>query len=1182
MSSVPFCHLHFHTCYSLLDSAVKVKDAVKTAKELGMEYLALTDHGVLYGAVEFYKACYAGGIKPIIGCEVYLARNGVEEKSSQRNNMHLVLLAETQEGYENLVKLVSKAHTEERCMYYKPRIDKAMLREYSAGLIGLAACLRGEVTEACKDGDLDKAEALAREYTDILGEGNFFIELQDHGLADQKIANKNAIEISKRTGIPLVATNDVHYIRQEHAEAHDVLICLQRGDLVADTHRHRYEGDQFYMKSGEEMAALFPDQPEAIANTIEIARRCDVEFFFPEKAEDLHFPTFPLPEGFEKGLDYLVHLGRKGLKKLYDVEDLDHPKDEREEEIKKRFDYEVSVIVKTNYINYFLVVADFIQWARRQGIPVGPGRGSGAGSLLAYSLEITTIDPLHYSLIFERFLNPDRVSPPDFDIDFCPTKRQAVIQYVRDKYGEECVAQIITFGTLGAKTLMRDLGRVLEIDLPYCDKLAKMIPDTPGTTLEKALAESPEFKQATDTEPQARQIMKYARILEGLPRHTGMHAAGVVIGEKPLIEIIPLTKEPKEKLTVVQFEKGPTEEIGLLKMDFLGLKNLTIIYEACALIKRNHGIDLDPEKLPIDDAKAFELLARGDTVGVFQLESGGMRDTLRQVNPDCIEDIIAILALYRPGPMQFIPTYIKRKHGQEKVEYDHPLLEPILKETNGIIVYQEQIQQAAQKLAGFPLGQGDILRRAMGKKKPEVMAEQRGKFVDGCKETNNIDAKLAGVIFDNIEKFAQYGFNKSHSTAYGFVTYQTAWLKAHYPAEFMAALLSGEMGNSDKLTGFIAESKEVGIDVLPPSVNESIGHFNAVQDGGGIRFGLAAIKGVGEGVVEEIVHDRDENGPFEGLMDFCARITSANKKVIESLIRSGAFDFCGIHRARLFNGIDIAIGRAAETLKDKAAGQCSMFDLMGDSEEESGGSSDEELPDVKPWSESDMLAAEKELIGFFISGHPLARFEWVLEKFALKRVPELTKLAAGERTRVGGMVTETRKLYTKKDQKPMATFRIEGLEGSVNAIMFPRPFETYGHLIVDDTTAMFGGMMMEEEGGDPKFQVLEIFPLEQASQLFCDRVSIHLPEMGVNEEVLKDLKQTVHEHRGNTPLNICVEFVDGPKVFLSTDHDCRVRPCVELERKVEQIIGENLVFIAARSDALKYPPKPRKWEKRKG
>ncbi len=1178
MSQVPFCHLHFHTCYSLLDSAVKIKDAVKAANDMGMEYLAMTDHGVLFGAVEFYKACMGAGIKPIIGCEVYVARHGIEEKSSQRNNMHLVLLAETQEGYANLVKLVSHAHLQG--VYYKPRIDKDLLRQHSKGLIGLSACLRGEVNEACMLGDLDKAEALAREYSDILGENNFFLELQDHGIADEKTARQNMLEVAQRTGLPLVVTNDVHYVRKEHAEAHDVLICLQRGDLVADPNRGRYEGDQFYMKSGAEMAALFPDQPEAIANTIAIAKRCNVEFFFPEKAEDLHFPEFPLPEGFKNDKDYLIHLGKAGLKNLYGIEDLDHPRDEREAEIKDRFYYEVGVIEKTNYINYFLVVADFIQYARRDGVPVGPGRGSGAGSLLAYSLEITTVDPLKYSLIFERFLNPERVSPPDFDIDFCPTRRADVIRYVRDKYGEDCVAQIITFGTLGAKTLMRDLGRVLEIPLPYCDRLAKMIPETPGTTLEKALAESPDFKKATESEEDARRIMKYARLLEGLPRHTGMHAAGVVIGERPLIDIIPLTREPKEKLTVVQFEKGPTEEIGLLKMDFLGLKNLTTIYEACALIKRNHGIDIDPEKLPIDDAKTFELLARGDTVGVFQLESGGMRDTLRQVGPDCIEDIIAILALYRPGPMQFIPAFTKRKHGQEQVEYDHPLLEEILKETYGIIVYQEQIQQAAQKLAGFSLGQGDILRRAMGKKKPEVMAAQREKFVEGCNATNGIDAKQAGKIFDNIEKFAQYGFNKSHSTAYGFVTYQTAWLKAHYPAEFMAALLSGEMGNSDKLTGFIGEAKEMGIDVMPPCVNESIARFNAVPDGSGIRFGMAAIKGVGEGVVADIVVERDENGLYEGLMDFCARVPNANKKVLESLIRCGAFDFSGIHRARLFDGIDIALGRADEARKDKASGQCSMFDMMG-GEEEAAGSSDEELPDVKPWTESEMLAAEKELIGFFISGHPLARHEWVLDRFALTRMKDIQKLASGTRTRVGGMVTEMRKLFTKKDQKPMATFRIEGLEGSIPAIIFPNPYEQYGQLVEDDATLMFGGIMMEEESGDPKFQVMEIFPLEQASSLFCDRVSIHLPEMGVNSHVMETLRDVATEFTGSTPLHLCIEFVDGPKVFINADHAFKVRPCPELEHRIEHTIGEGLVYIAAKSAPLRNPPPERKWKQRR-
>ena len=1171
MSAAPFCHLHLHTCYSLLDSTLKIKDALAAARDMGMTYMAMTDHAVLYGAVEFYRAAEAAGIKPIIGCDLYIARNGIDDHTSQRDNLSLVLLAENQTGYANLVKLVSHAHLQG--MWHKPRIDKQMLRQHAEGLIGLSGNLRGEVNEACLHGDLEKAETLAREYADILGPDNFYLELTDHGQDDQKTTNQHLIQLAEKTGLPLVATNDVHYINQEHAEAHDILTCLQRNYLVADPNRYRYPGDQFYLKSAPEMQALFPHQPQAIANTIEIAKRCNVEFFFPEKAEDLHFPQFPLPDGFTRALDYLIHLGKEGLKTLYQIDDLDHPKNDREQEINERFYYEVGVIEKTNYINYFLVVADFIQYARNAGIPVGPGRGSGAGSLLAYSLQITTVDPLAYSLIFERFLNPDRVSPPDFDIDFCPTRRQDVIRYVREKYGEECVAQIITFGSLGAKTLMRDLGRVLEIELPYCDRLAKMIPETPGMTLEKALAESPEFKAATESEPDARRIMKHARLLEGLPRHTGMHAAGVVIGEKPLIDIIPLTREPKEKLTVVQFEKDPTEAIGLLKMDFLGLKNLTVIYEACALIKRNHGIDIDPEKLPLNDPKVYELLARGDTVGIFQLESAGMRDTLRQVTPDSIQDIIAILALYRPGPMQFIESFTRRKHGTEDVQYDHPLLEPILNETYGIIVYQEQIQQAAQSLAGFTLGQGDILRRAMGKKKAEVMAAQREKFITGCQETHQIEAKLAGTIFDNIEKFAQYGFNKSHSTAYGLITYQTAWLKAHYPGEFMAALLSGEMANTDKLAHFIAETAEVDLQMLAPSVNESIARFNAV-DQGAIRFGLAAIKGVGEGLVEEIVANRDANGPFTGLMDFCIRLNSPNRKMIESLVRSGAFDFTNMHRARLFEGIDIALSRATETARDKEAGQGSIFDLIPD--QTLTQNSDEELPDCPPWPESDLLAAERELIGFYISGHPLARHQWTLQHCTLSDLDQLEALQHGDQTRFGGMITDIRKLYTRKEQKPMASFRIEGLKGSAPVIMFPEPFSEYGHLVEEDQLVMVGASMIDEEGGERKLQILELHPLFRAPRIFGERLSIHLHEHHAPREMLTRIKQLITQHEGPTPLHFCVCCDDGKKIFLDTESHYHIDPTPELIHALEQIVGEEQVYFVAQSRPLLRPPRERR------
>jgi len=1178
MKNIPFCHLHFHTEYSLLDSACKVAQAVQTAKDLGQDYLAITDHGNLYGAVAFYKKALAAGIKPIIGCEVYIARNGMDEKTSQADNLHLVLLAETQEGYENLMHLVSLSHLEG--FYYKPRIDKNLLRQYSKGLIGLSACLKGEVTEACAQGAVDKAVELANEYSDILGANNFFLEIQDHGLPEQKEANKHLLDVAKLTGLPLVATNDVHYLRQEDHEAHDVLICLQQGNLLADTNRMSYSGDQFYMKSGAEMERLFPGQPDALANTVEIARRCNVEFEFDLPAERLHFPTFfPLPEGVSKE-DHLMEVGKRGLEKLYKLADFDHPVDDLGERVKKQYEYEVGIIKKTNYVNYFLVVADFIQWAKDNGIPVGPGRGSGAGSILAYALGITAIDPLQYNLIFERFLNPDRVSPPDFDIDFCPTRRQDVIKYVRDKYGEDCVAQIITFGTLGAKTLMRDIGRVLNLQLSECDKIAKLIPDAPKITLQKAQEQSPDFKRACEHDETARQIMKYAPTLEGLPRHTGVHAAGVVIGEKPLIEIIPLTKERKEGLTLVQFEKGPTEEIGLLKMDFLGLKNLTIIQEAIAHIEKNHGVKLDAMELPLDDPKTFELFCRGDTSGVFQLESPGMRDTLRQVAPDCIEDIIAILALYRPGPMQFIPDYIKRKHGREKVIYDHPILEPILKETNGIIVYQEQIQQAARDLAGFSLGEGDILRRAMGKKKADVMAQQRGKFVEGCARVNKIPRAKAEKIFKNIEKFAEYGFNKSHSTAYGFVSFQTAYLKANYPEEFMAALLSCEMSNTDKLPVFLAETREMGIEIRPPSVNESIARFRPVK--GAILFGMVGIKNVGAGAVESLVTEREANGPYKGLVDFCQRVDGreANRKTLESLIQCGAFDFSEIHRARLFGGIETALGRAAETAKDRDSGQRSMFDLMGGDEQKSD--SDDELPEAQPWHENEMLSAEKELIGFYISGHPLAQHEWTLDTFALQRIGKLEEIEDETLVRIGGLVDQYQKVFTKKDQRPYARFCLEGIDGSLNVVVWPDDFQRLESLLEDGAAVMIGGKLVHDFRDEHEIQVIEMIPLTDANRTFTKRLGLRLTEPAVTDAHLEEVKTILRQHQGDTPVTFYVLLDSGEKIRIKTHRENFVTVTRELVLELEHLIGEDDVYTEVNPKPTLREPTKRKWQKRAG
>tara|TARA_B100000161_G_scaffold247616_1_gene203958 strand:+ start:862 stop:4461 length:3600 start_codon:yes stop_codon:yes gene_type:complete len=1193
MKKIPFCHLHVHSSYSLLDSTIKIKELISTAKKMEMEHVALTDHAVLFGAVEFYNEAISSGIKPIIGCDVYVAKHGIEHRKTQRDNMSLVLLAENQIGYENLVKLVSKAHLEG--MYYKPRIDKSILKSYSEGLIALSGDLHGEVNAACREDNLEEAERLIDEYISIFGKDNFFLELTDHGTKnnddyttdekwvkisqDQKKVNQHLCNLSKKMSVQLVVTNDVHYILKEHAEAHDILTCLQRGMLVADPNRYRYLGNQLYFKTGKEMLEQFPDYKEAIENTVKIAERCNVAFSLssaenPKKAEDLHFPTFPIPVNYKSNTDYLIFLAKKGIKDLYGIEDIDNPTNDKEEEIKNRFYYEISVLEETNYINYFLVVADFIHFSRKNKIPVGPGRGSGAGSLLAYSLYITTIDPLEYSLIFERFLNPDRISPPDFDIDFCPTRRNEVIRYVRQKYGEECVAQIITFGTLGAKTLIRDVGRVLEISLSYCDKLAKMIPETPGTTIEKAFAENPEFRKEADTDPNAKRILQHAKLLEGLPRHTGMHAAGVVIGERPLIEIIPLTREQKEDLTVVQFDKDASEAIGLLKMDFLGLKNLTVIYEACALIKRNHKVTIDPEKLPLNDKKVFDLMANGDTIGVFQCESSGMRETLRQVTPDCIQDVIAVIALYRPGPMKFISTFAQRKHGNEDVKYDHLILESILKETYGIIVYQEQIMQAAQMLAGFTLAQGDILRRAIGKKKAAALAAQREAFIRGCEETNGIQKKLAAKIFDNIEEFAQYGFNKSHSAAYAMIAYQTAWLKAHYKGEFMASLLSSEMNNTDKLSNIISDTKEMNLDVLPPCINESISRFNAVGDGA-IRFGMTAIKGVGEGLAEEIVLDRDANGPFNGLIDFCIRMKSPNRKMLESLVRSGAFDFTRINRSRLFCGIDMALSRATEKAKDKASGQKTFFDL--DIHENNSQNEDLDLPDTKKWDEIKKLNDEKELLGFYVSGHPLKLFNWIVNKFSTHEYSDIDHLNKDELIRLGGIITDVKKLYTKNN-RAMAQFKIETLNGISQSVMFPDAYEDYGKLVDDEEILMIGGKILEEAGGEKKIQVLELCPIQKAPSVFGKKIFISVDENIVSNSMLDDVKSILKMFSGKVPVFFEVLCDSGEKVLLETENIC-ADPSVEFINEIEKIVGKKHIQIDVSESPLKNPIKRKKWKK---
>jgi len=1164
LSTHPFVHLHFHTEYSLLDGACHVGEVMDAAQRMGMPAVAITDHGVLFGVIDFYKSAKKKGIKPIIGCEVYVAPEGMSmterrrsETGSQSN--HLVLLAESAVGYDNLCHLVSHAHLEG--FYYKPRIDHELLAKHSRGLIGLSACLKGEIPEKVTKGMMREAEQLAGTYKDILGPGNFFIELQDHGIPEQKVANRGLLEISRKLDLPLVCTNDVHYLDPEHWEAHDVMICLQTQTVMSDPNRMKYGSRNFYMRSGEEMHRLFHDHPEALANTLAIAERCHADL---NLSDEPRFPTYEVPEG-QTQKQYLLKLAQEGLQHRYGRIDVFHPRNDDEKKIADRFKHEFEVIEKTGFINYFLVVWDFIRFARERGIPVGPGRGSGAGSIIAYALGITGIDPLRYHLIFERFLNPERVSPPDFDIDFCQARRGEVIEYVKQKYGRENVAQIITFGTLGAKTVIRDIGRVLEIPLPECDRLAKMIPEDPGTTLESALAANPEFKRTVETDENARRIMKYARVLEGLPRNPGTHAAGVVIGDKPLIDILPLTRD-KDKEVVTQFEMKPLEEVGLLKMDFLGLRTLTLIQESVENIRRVRGVEVDVDALPMDDEATFGLLNRGDTVGVFQVESKGMRDLLRRIGLTRFEDLIAMIALFRPGPMNMLDDYVNRKHGKVKSEVDHPLLEPILKETYGVMLYQEQVQQAANVLAGFTLGQGDLLRRAMGKKIKEEMAAQRDRFVKGCWDTNRIPKAKAERIFDNIERFAGYGFNKSHSAAYAVLSWQTAYLKAHYPVEFLSALLSSEINNSDKLPILLAEAQQMGIKVLPPNVNDSEVRFK--PSGEAIRFGLAGVKNVGTGAVEALIREREANGAFKGLVDFCNRMDSqlVNKKVLESLVKCGAFDFTEMSRGRLFSGIEFAMNRASAMQRDRRSGQGSLFDMLGERPE---ASDTDDLPAAPPWPESEMLAGEKELLGFYISGHPLTQYQWALNRFGLMDLEAAREVQGRMLTRIGGLVSHLHKRFTKKTQEAMAVFQLERLDGRLEVVAFPDTYRDFGVHLLNDAAVMVCGEIERVDADNLRMIASEIYPLREVHHHFADRLSLHIPAATADDDKLTAIRDVLRGHPGPTQVVLCLVFPNGEKVFINTDRSHTTEATEDVVRTMERILGENSVYLAVRRNPCK-------------
>ncbi len=1157
MKHSDFVHLHLHTEYSLLDGACRISDAVEKAHACKMPAIAMTDHGNMFGAVEFYKTALEAGLKPIIGCESYIAPGSrLDKKSSSARDaaFHLVLLAKDETGYKNLVKLISSAHLEG--FYYKPRIDKEILAQHSKGLIGFTSCLKGEVPNKIKDEQLNQAKAALDEYRHIFEPGDFYVELQNHGIPEQQKVNRVLMDWAKEFSLPLVATNDVHYVEREHWEAHDCLICLQTQSLVADEKRMRYVAEQFYLRTPEEMHELFAEVPEAVTNTLAVAEKCNLRLEFGK----LRFPVYHPPDGLSRE-KYLHQLVEDGLQRRYGIE-WKQPKDVREKSIVERVEFELKVIEKTGFASYFLIVWDFVDFAKSHGIPVGPGRGSAAGSVVAYLLRITDIDPLRYNLLFERFLNPERISPPDIDMDFCYNRRPEVIDYVRKKYGDDHVAQIITFGTLGAKMVVRDVGRVLGLSYGECDRVAKMIPPDLGMTLDKALEMSPELKAAYKGEDIVRRIIDNGRILEGLARNASTHAAGVVIGAEPLTNIVPLTTGTNSNEIVTQYSMNPLGDLGLLKMDFLGLKTLTVIKDALDLIEQTTGQRIDMDKIPMNDAKTFDMLAKANTAGVFQLESNGMRDLCRRIGVDSIDVIIALIALFRPGPMQMIDPYIARKHGKVPIEYDHPLLEPILKETFGVFVYQEQVMQAANTLAGYSLGGADLLRKAMGKKKPEEMEKQRVIFVKGCNDTNKIPKAKAERIFDVLEKFAGYGFVKSHSAAYGVVSYQTAWLKANYPVEFMAASLSNELANTEKIQFFINECKRMGIEVLAPDINESGVRFSV--DKGRIRFGLAAIKNVGEIAVQNIIAVREAAGKVRSFGDFCDRIDGrvVNRKVFECLVKCGAFDSLDPARAKVFAEIDYQLNRAAAVQRDRERGQAALFDIAPvNARKQSTG----KMPEVE-WSQSEMLAFEKELLGFYVTGHPLSQYAEILRRYELASSTQLASLQDGQMTRIGGIISKLQPKTTKQG-KPMAILTLEDLDGSVEVLVFPEAYaKCVMHLKTDTAIFVCGSVNLRED--KPKMYADRIIPLADVPKNFTKAMHIRLSTAIASEELLGRVHDVLRSAKGSVSVMFCFIYPDGKLVFLEANEHFAVAPTEQLVRELESILGEDTIWLKVDTEKM--------------
>ena len=1072
-----FAHLHVHTEFSLLDGSNKIKECVSRVKELGMNSVAITDHGVMFGVIDFYRAAKAAGIKPILGCEVYVAPGSRFDKEAVGNNddryYHLVLLAENETGYYNLMKIVSRGFTEG--YYYKPRVDMELLEQYHEGIIALSACLAGEVQKNILRGMYGEAKAAACRYKDIFGEGNFFLELQDHGMEEQKLVNQSLLRMSQETGIELVATNDIHYTYADDVKPHDILLCIQTGKKLADEDRMRYEGGQYYIKSEEEMRKLFPYAQEAIDNTQKIADRCNVEIVFGEKK----LPKYDVPDGFTSW-EYLNKLCYEGLERRYPGDD---PK------IRERLEYELSVIKRMGYVDYFLIVWDFIKYARDHGISVGPGRGSAAGSIVSYCLGITSIDPLRYQLLFERFLNPERVSMPDIDVDFCFERRQEVIDYVVRKYGTDRVVQIVTFGTMAARGVIRDVGRVMDLPYAFVDGIAKMIPKELNITLGKALQSSPDFKKAYDNDPQVKELIDMSMRLEGLPRHTSMHAAGVVISQKAVEEYVPLSVG-SDGSVVTQFTMTTLEELGLLKMDFLGLRTLTVIQDAVRLAEKSSGKEININAIDYNDKKVLDYIGSGETDGIFQLESGGMKGFMKELKPQNLEDIIAGISLYRPGPMDFIPQYIKGKNHPELITYDCPQLEPILAPTYGCIVYQEQVMQIVRDLAGFTLGRSDLLRRAMSKKKGDVMQKERQAFVYGDEEggvpgciANGIDEKTANKIYDEMIDFAKYAFNKSHAAAYAVVSYQTAWLKYYYPVEFMAALMTSMIDNPPKVAEYIYSCRQMGIEILPPDINEGVGNFS-VQDGK-IRYGLAAIKSIGRPVIESIVRERNERGKFKTLKDFIERLSGkeVNKRTIESFIKSGAFDGLGGTRKQFMIIYVQIVDQVNQERKYSMAGQLSLFDMVDDDQK---AEFDIPLPKVGEYEKETRLAFEKEVLGVYLTGHPMEEYEEKWRKsiskttldFQLDKETGAAKVHDGAKEIIGGIIATLTIKYTKTN-KTMAILTLEDLLGTVEVVVFPRDYEKYKEYLQEENKVFIRGRVSEEDDAPSKLICESVVPFSQ-------------------------------------------------------------------------------------------------------